>query len=147
VRHASDRLASGRIEKNLTTSHVHALAACLFDLRAAQEVEMCALTSVQRSLERVRCPDACGGESDLLWGEMARLIDQAAETSATVARHRARAAELIRLTRAELAAGSHAPDARLDADAPQPPTPAIQTTVDVAVRWDQSGYVAVGDGV
>ena len=50
------------------------LSMCLFDLRAAYEANLRTLTSMQRSLERVRRIDALPCESDLLLGEMARHI-------------------------------------------------------------------------
>jgi hypothetical protein len=71
-----------------------ALSACLFELRAAQEAELRALTSIQCSLERVRS-GASVGEAELLLGEMSRLLDQSSMASGTIADRRGHAAELI----------------------------------------------------
>lgn len=66
---------------------VEALAAALFELRAAWEADLRALTSMQRSLERVRCDGTSAGERELLLGEITRLLDQAdAAASATAVR-------------------------------------------------------------
>jgi hypothetical protein len=81
------------------------LCACLFDLRAAHEAELRMLTWIQRSLEGVRCGQACG-DPDLLLREIARRFQEAASSASSLAEHRARALELI--TQAAL---PHAPAA------------------------------------
>jgi hypothetical protein len=50
------------------------LATCLFELRAACETQLRALTSVQRHLERVRSQHTCIPEAELLLSEIARQL-------------------------------------------------------------------------
>ena len=55
------------------SQQVETLVTLLFDLRAAQEADLRALTSIQRSLEGVRTGRGYG-DPDLLLAEMARLF-------------------------------------------------------------------------
>jgi hypothetical protein len=75
-------------------ARVSQLAALLFDLRAAHEADIRALTWVQRSLEGVRSGNA-PGDPDLLLGEMARLFSESRSTAADVATRRQAAVELL----------------------------------------------------
>jgi hypothetical protein len=70
------------------------LAACLFALRAAQEADLRALTWIQTSLEGVRAGRATG-DTDLLLGEMARLLAEAQAAETAVVTQRDAAAELL----------------------------------------------------
>jgi hypothetical protein len=62
------------------------LATCLFDLRAACEMQLRTLTSVQRNLERVRRLDPKAPESDLLLTEIARQLQELQNGSFDIAR-------------------------------------------------------------
>ena len=75
-------------------ARVSQLAALLFDLRAAHEADIRALTWVQRSLEGVRSGSA-PGDPDLLLGEMARLFSESRLAAAEVAARRQEAIELL----------------------------------------------------
>jgi len=148
VRQASTRSESRSfVDATTATSdgddHIHRLAACLFELRGLQEVQIYALTSIQRSLERVRCPNACHGEADLLLGEMGRLLKEADETSASVAGLRLRAAELIQLAREERA-GLKSVTVRQESTAE--PTAAPRHESRSEVDWNDPAYVAAGGG-
>lgn len=88
---------------------VERLVAVLFDVRAAQEEDLRALTCIQRSLEGVRTGRGCG-DADLLLGEMARLFVECERATERTAAYRRSAAELLE----ELIAGRRralAPDA------------------------------------
>jgi hypothetical protein len=71
-----------------------ALAALLFDLRAAHEADLRALTWIQRNLEDVRSGRA-NGDTDLLLGEMARLFGQCQAAGGQVTECREAAASLL----------------------------------------------------
>jgi hypothetical protein len=90
-----------------TAEPVTALAACLFALRLAQEVDLRGLTSIQLSLERVRTSEY-PAEADLLLGEIRRLLGEADLAAATIAQHRATASALVEQV------------CRMRADSPQP---------------------------
>lgn len=65
----------GQVHAGDTRESVSALSAGLFDLRAALEADLRALTWIQRSLEGVR--SGCApGDPDLLLGEMDRVLTE-----------------------------------------------------------------------
>jgi hypothetical protein len=70
------------------------LAALLFDLRAAHEADIRALTWIQRSLEGVRSNRGLG-DTDLLLGEMARLFAESQAAATDVHTRRSAAAALL----------------------------------------------------
>jgi hypothetical protein len=70
------------------------LAASLFALRAAHEADLRALTWIQMSLEGVRAGRA-NGDTDLLLGEMARLLDESQAAESDVITQRDAAVELL----------------------------------------------------
>ena len=76
------------------SSNLPQLAACLFDLRAGLEAEVHRLTWIQRSIEDIRAGRACG-DADLLLSEIARLLEQSADTAADVDGYRRDAVELL----------------------------------------------------
>jgi hypothetical protein len=71
-----------RAEDEVITS----LTTCLFDLRAACELQLRTLTSVQRHLERVRRLDRAVPERDLLLTEIARQLQELQDGSFDIAR-------------------------------------------------------------
>ena len=76
------------------TTRVVELAALLFDLRAAHEADLRALTWIQRNLEDVRSGRA-NGDTDLLLGEMARLFGQCQAAGGEVTQCRDAAVALL----------------------------------------------------
>ena len=67
------------------------VATSLLDIRTCLEGDLRTLTSMQRSLERVRSHDAISAEAELLLGEMARQLGSLQETCAGL-EHRLRSA-------------------------------------------------------
>jgi hypothetical protein len=78
-----------------TGTTFEALSASLFEIRAAYEADLRALTTMQRSLERVRCSGTSSGERALLLGEIERLLGQAESTALLLAELRRRAGERV----------------------------------------------------
>jgi hypothetical protein len=75
-------------------TRVAELAAALFDLRAAHEADIRALTWIQRSLEGIRTGRA-PGDTDLLLGEMARIFSESQACSREVTARREAAVTLL----------------------------------------------------
>jgi hypothetical protein len=84
----------GSTHRDDLDARVAQLATLLFDLRAAHEADMRALTWVQRNLEGVRSGNA-PGDPDLLLGEMARLFTESRLAAADVSTRRQAALELL----------------------------------------------------
>ena len=75
-------------------ARVAELAARLFELRAAQEADLRALTWIQQSLEGVRTGNT-RGDADLLLSEMARRFSEADAATAAIAMQRQTALALL----------------------------------------------------
>jgi hypothetical protein len=90
----------GSTHRDDLASRVSQLAALLFDLRAAREADIRALTWVQRSLEGVRSGTAAG-DPDLLLGEMARLFMESRSAAVDVAARHQAALDLLESVIAE----------------------------------------------
>jgi hypothetical protein len=75
-------------------TRVDELATLLFDLRAAHEADIRALTWIQRNLEGVRTGRA-PGDTDLLLGEMARMFGECQACASDVTARREAAVTLL----------------------------------------------------
>jgi hypothetical protein len=75
-------------------AQVGELALRLFELRAAQEADLRALTWIQQSLEGIRCGNGFG-DTDLLLGEMARRFMEADAASAAIDLRRQAAIDIL----------------------------------------------------
>ena len=94
-------------QRSVDPDRLEALALALFDVRAAYEADLRALTAMQRYLERLRSERTSQGERELLLGEIARLLDESDAACRAIAELRREAHATVESCRAEGTAGRH----------------------------------------